>query len=50
MEQLMITFAFKLETKPENTVLSLALLSDSPRPAGRNFPTFPRNPAEAAIA
>ena len=40
-----------LEKKePENTVCSLVLLSDLPRPAGRSLPTFPRNSAEAAIA
>jgi hypothetical protein len=38
------------EKEPENTVCSLVLLSDLPRPAGRSFPTFPRNSAEAAIA
>lgn len=39
-----------VKKEPENTVCSLVLLSDWPRPAGRSFPTFPRNSAEAAIA
>src|SRR5258706_7774363 len=38
------------EWKPENTVPVPALWSDSPRPAGRSFPTFPRDPPEAAVA